>query len=288
MKVITTGPKKKSPKKPSSSSNRSIDNYKNFLGDNREKTNKANRDKKVIQVKRKKGSPRISKSNDIRNINDIEMKIIQMKNNKIQVPTQNVTSRPKKDIVVAKPHPVDRIPSLRPLSLKSPSKRVTKVRISDIDVSEKRSEETESKTKTQPKTQPKSETKTQPKTQPKSETKTQPKSETKTQPKSETKTQPKTQPKSLRKTHRSNTRSNHRSIKKKSRPRNITVKTEIFNGKNIKEVESRMKDIRNKKTDEIKTELEKQGVKVSGKSNRLIRDIYLYSKICNINIQHEK
>jgi len=276
MKVITTGPKKKSPKKPSSSSNRSIDNYKNFLGDNREKTNKANRDKKVIQVKRKKGSPRISKSNDIRNINDIEMKIIQMKNNKIQVPTQNVTSRPKKDIVVAKPHPVAHIPSLRPLSLKSPSKRVTKVRISDIDVSEKRSEETESKTKTQPKTQPKSETKTQPKTQPKSETKTQPKSETKTQPKS------------LRKTHRSNTRSNHRSIKKKSRPRNITVKTEIFNGKNIKEVESRMKDIRNKKTDEIKTELEKQGVKVSGKSNRLIRDIYLYSKICNINIQHEK
>ena len=41
MKVITTGPKKKSPKKPSSSSNRSIDNYKNFLGDNREKTNKS-------------------------------------------------------------------------------------------------------------------------------------------------------------------------------------------------------------------------------------------------------
>ena len=35
-------------------------------------------------------------------------------------------------------------------------------------------------------------------------------------------------------------------------------------------------------------ELEKQGVKVSGKSDRLLKDIYLYSKVCNINITHEK
>jgi len=49
-----------------------------------------------------------------------------------------------------------------------------------------------------------------------------------------------------------------------------------------------MKEIRSKKTDEIKQELEKQGVKVSGKSSRLLRDIYLYSQVCNINIQHEK
>ena len=283
MKVITTGPKKKSPKKPSSSSNRSIDNYKNFLGENKDKEkvkeNKVTRDKKVIQVKRKKGSPRISKSNDIRNINDIEMKIIKMKNNKIQVPTQNVISKPEPSVEPSVKPTVE--PSVKPTvkptvkpsvkpSVKpkpKPSKQVTKVRISDIDVSEKRSGETEF-----------------PKAQPKTETKVQPKTETKAQPKNETKVQPK----SARKTNRNNTRSNHRSIKKKSRPRNITVKTEIFNGKNIKEVESRMKDIRNKKTDEIKTELEKQGVKVSGKSNRLIRDIYLYSKICNINIQHEK
>ena len=36
-----------------------------------------------------------------------------------------------------------------------------------------------------------------------------------------------------------------------------------------------------------KKELEKQGVKVSGKSDRLLKDIYLYSKVCNINIKHE-
>ena len=35
-------------------------------------------------------------------------------------------------------------------------------------------------------------------------------------------------------------------------------------------------------------ELEKRGIKVSGKSNRLLKDIYLYSKVSGINIQHEK
>ena len=39
---------------------------------------------------------------------------------------------------------------------------------------------------------------------------------------------------------------------------------------------------------DIKKELERQGIKVSGKSNRLLKDIYLYSKVCNINIKHEK
>ena len=49
-----------------------------------------------------------------------------------------------------------------------------------------------------------------------------------------------------------------------------------------------MRKIRNTKPDQIKKELQKQGVKVTGKSDALLKDIYLYSKICNINIQHEK
>ena len=48
-----------------------------------------------------------------------------------------------------------------------------------------------------------------------------------------------------------------------------------------------MRNIRNTNKEEIKKELEKQGVKVSGKSDRLLKDIYLYSKVCNINITHE-
>ena len=42
------------------------------------------------------------------------------------------------------------------------------------------------------------------------------------------------------------------------------------------------------KAEEIKQELEKEGIKVSGKSKRLLKDIYLYSKVCGINIRHEK
>ena len=53
-------------------------------------------------------------------------------------------------------------------------------------------------------------------------------------------------------------------------------------------VETKIKEIRKKKSDDIKKELEKDGIKVSGKSKRLLKDIYLYSKVCNINIQHEK
>ena len=49
-----------------------------------------------------------------------------------------------------------------------------------------------------------------------------------------------------------------------------------------------MKEIRSKKTEDIKKELKDQGIKVSGKSNRLLKDIYLYSRMCNINIKHEK
>ena len=62
----------------------------------------------------------------------------------------------------------------------------------------------------------------------------------------------------------------------------------LFNKKDIKKVESKIDEIRKKKSSEIKKELEKQGIKVSGKSNRLLKDIYLYSQMSNINIHHEK
>ena len=64
--------------------------------------------------------------------------------------------------------------------------------------------------------------------------------------------------------------------------------TEEYIHKIAKYVESKMKEIRSKKTEDIKKELKEQGIKVSGKSNRLLKDIYLYSKMCNINIKHEK
>ena len=86
---------------------------------------------------------------------------------------------------------------------------------------------------------------------------------------------------------RSNRRSNSRN-KSKVKGRKVSIKSRVFNKADIDKVESKIKEIRGKKTSDIKIELKNQGIKVSGKSDRLLKDIYLYSKMCNIQIQHEK
>ena len=86
---------------------------------------------------------------------------------------------------------------------------------------------------------------------------------------------------------RSMSRRNKRS-KTRGRNRRVSIKNSIFSDKDFKDIQVKLKGIRNKKSNEIKKELEKKGVKVSGKSNRLLRDIYLYSKLSNLNITHEK
>jgi hypothetical protein len=86
------------------------------------------------------------------------------------------------------------------------------------------------------------------------------------------------------------TRNSKKHTKRKTNKMNkrISFKKSSISQKDIHRVENKIKEIRSKKTDEIKKELEDSGIKVSGKSKRLLKDIYLYSKICNINIQHEK
>ena len=98
-------------------------------------------------------------------------------------------------------------------------------------------------------------------------------------------------PRPIRKTHKNNTRSNKKPISKDKKvtcQRKVLIKPRVLDEKNIKAVENKMKGIRQKNTAEIKKELASQGVKVSGKSTRLLKDIYLYSKLCNININHEQ
>ena len=86
---------------------------------------------------------------------------------------------------------------------------------------------------------------------------------------------------------RNNKRSSKRKNKKGSRKISFKKSNKISE-KDIHRVEKEIKQIRTKKADDIKIELEKEGIKVSGKSKRLLKDIYLYSRICNIKIQHEK
>jgi len=91
-------------------------------------------------------------------------------------------------------------------------------------------------------------------------------------------------------------RKNKRSSKKNSKKKNDKRESRKVNlkkhrrisEKDIIKVRKHIDEIRSKKTEDIKLELEKEGIKVSGKSKRLLKDIYLYSKVCGINIQHEK
>ena len=237
----------KSPKKPLSSKN---NDYDTFLRGNKKtetKTGSTNTDKKVIQVRRKRQSPRISLNKDIRDINDIEHKMITMKNdmNKIQVPTQNI----KKETVNHIYKPVS-----KPVSKQISNNSSKKVRLSDIDVREKRSDEqlSEEKIVKQP-----------------------------------VKQDVKLVKPVVKQAVSSNNRSNNRS-KSRSRNRKISIKNKKLTDKDIQNVSKKMRELRSKKTDDIKQELESQGLKVSGKSDRLLKDIYLYSKVCNINIQYEK
>jgi len=254
MKVIMTGPKKKSPKKTKSPQN--FNEYNNFLsgiGDTKPKIPRG--DKKIVRLHRKtKSGNRQTRSKDIRDINDISMKMIQMKNNKIQVRTQNKVEEVMEKAVKKKP---------------VKEKAVKEKAVMEKAVKEKAPVMEKAPVK-------------------------EPVKEKAVKEKAPVKEKPKSLNGHRRTNTRSNTRSNKRSHKRKSTPRtrnknrNISVKTRIFNEQDVKKVESKIKEIRSRKPEEIKAELAKQGVKVSGKSNRLLKDIYLYSTVCNINIKHEK
>jgi len=82
-------------------------------------------------------------------------------------------------------------------------------------------------------------------------------------------------------------RKNKRSSKRESRKVSMKKHRKISE-KDIRKVQKHIEEIRSKKTEDIKLELEKEGIKVSGKSKRLLKDIYLYSKVCGINIKYEK
>ena len=265
MKGLENIKKVKSPVKPSkvSPNKRNNKSYENFLRGKNEKK-EVSKDKKVIKVQRKSNSPKIVKK-DIRDINDIERKMIQMKDNNIKVPTQNTTMNKNnttpKPILQNPPKKIEK--EVKPESEniyngpRISNNKPRRVRLSDIDVREKRPDET--LTEHKPIQKP-----------------------------VENKTIQKPKRSLTRSINRSNTRQTTRSKNNRSKTnRKISIHNKKLDEKDIQNVSLKMRQIRNTKSDEIKKELEKQGVKVSGKSDRLLKDIYLYSKVCNINITHE-
>jgi len=84
---------------------------------------------------------------------------------------------------------------------------------------------------------------------------------------------------------RSLTRRRAHDLKKGKR---ISVtKVRKLSNKDVDTIQSKLKSIKGKSSDEIKKELDKQGIKVSGKSPSILKDIYMYSQLCGINIKRE-
>ena len=64
-------------------------------------------------------------------------------------------------------------------------------------------------------------------------------------------------------------------------------KVRKLSNKDVQSIQSKLKEIKKKSTEDIKKELNKEGIQVSGKSPSILKDIYMYSKLCGINIKRE-
>ena len=74
---------------------------------------------------------------------------------------------------------------------------------------------------------------------------------------------------------------------KKGGKRISVSKIRHLSKKDVNNIQSKLKSIKGKSTEEIKKELDKQGIQVSGKSPSILKDIYMYSQLCGINIKRE-
>ena len=237
----------KSPRNDKQSENKSLDRYKEFLGE--KKDVKKSKDKKVFHVTRKRFSPKKIKKiqknpRDLLQIeNDIAVMKSKEKPNSIQMPTQNENLTT--ELQGLNNNDISQPDMQKPAEQKPTEQNPIEQKLAEQKPTEQKSVEQKSVVKKQ----------------------------------------------DYKKPRKSNRRSVGRTNKKnrsRGRNRRVSIKNSTFSDKYFKDMQVKLKEIRNKKSDEIKKELEKKGVKVSGKSNRLLRDIYLYSKLSNINITHEK
>ena len=86
---------------------------------------------------------------------------------------------------------------------------------------------------------------------------------------------------------RSNSLTKRRCHDLKKGKRISVSKVRNLSKKDVTNIQSKLKSIKGKSTEEIKKELDKQGIQVSGKSPSILKDIYMYSQLCGINIKRE-
>ena len=299
-KIVLPGRKIKSPKSSKKKSpQRSLDKYLNFIN---EPVPRETKDEKVIKVKRRHSPKSRSKSSvDIKDINDIEQKMLEIKG--IQMPTQNnaldpvVQKSSPKSVAPAKTPktPIAKTPIPKtpiPKTPKTPKTPIPKTPAATEDMTTATedmttaTEDMTTATDTDTTLSPQKSTvknKSVPDKMKVHRSKSQSQSQSKSKSKSKSKATPPVTLHGSKKVHK---RPQSRSVKRKTR--RVNVKSSLLNESDVLAMEARLKDIRSKKTSDIKKELESQGIKVSGKSNRLLKDIYMYSRVCNINIVHEK
>jgi len=83
-------------------------------------------------------------------------------------------------------------------------------------------------------------------------------------------------------------KANKGSNKKEKKGRKVSVTTTRKMGKKeTHEIQKKIKEIQNKSTTDMINELKKDGIEVSGKSKTILKDIYMYQKMCGINIKRE-
>lgn len=81
---------------------------------------------------------------------------------------------------------------------------------------------------------------------------------------------------------------NKSSNKKEKKGRKVSVSTTRKLGKKeTHKMQKKIKEIQNKSTTDMINELKKDGIEVSGKSKTILKDIYMYQKMCGINIKRE-
>jgi len=240
--------------------------YENYIKNKNKSNHKKTGDSKKIKIK----SPKSFKKRKSKDINKVQRNI-RTPTKFINMPTQNnlenkslglgkakISENKSKPLVLKKSELFKILPK--------PKSKTTLSKNAKYQIEDSSSKSEISDTKEQSKVQPKVQSKVQSKVQPKVQSKVQ------------SKVQPKVQ--SKKKT------TNPSLSKGKNNISNKTIQTK--NIINVESIEKRLIELRKRKTTDIKKDLEKRGLKVTGKSSKLLKDIYLYSELCNLNIQHEK
>ena len=139
---------------------------------------------------------------------------------------------------------------------------------------------------TKDKAKPVAEPATKDKAKPVAEPATKDKAKPVAEPATKDKAKPVAKPKKSR-SHTKRVRRKRGSNRKHLGKRVSVTKTRTYSSKDVTTIQKKLLDIRKKTPQQIKQELDNQGIQLTGKSPEILKDIYMYSQLCGINIKRE-